>query len=142
MPLTIQHVQHADLARIFDVFHASMASISLLRATGDVPRSSKSESARDEAIARFAEILSTHPKTHFLKAEDDETGEIAAFAIWYFFTGDEGRADWTAYTETAQGMTVPRGVDEEGYRYAWGRLHETYREVFGGVDGWREHYRE
>lgn len=146
MPVTVHHAQRADLPRIFDVFYASMIPISLLRASGDVPNLDKPDSesaatAREDAIARFGEILDNHPKAHFLKAVEDETGEIAGFAIWYFFTGSEGKADWMKYTETAERMRVPRGVPEEGYRYAWGKMHEKYREVFGGEDGWREHYR-
>lgn len=138
---TIQPVDHADLARIIDIFYESMKPISLLRATGEIPNldGDNPAAAREGAIARFADLLNTH-STHFLKAVDDETGEIAAFAIWIFFAGSEGKAKWTEYTETPEKMAVPRYVNEAGYRYAWGVMHEKYREIFGG-DRWREHYR-
>lgn len=138
---SIQPVTHADLPRIIDIIYESMKPISLLRATGEIPNldGDNPTAAREGAIARFADLIDTN-STHFLKAVDDETGEIAAFAIWMFFVGPEGKAKWTEYTETPEKMAIPRSVNEEGYRYAWGLMHEKYREIFGG-DRWREHYR-
>ncbi|BCR83952.1 GNAT family N-acetyltransferase [Aspergillus chevalieri] len=142
MPLSVQHVQRDDLPRILDIFCTSMSSISLLVATGDIPNlenldEASAATAREHAIARFAEILDSYPKVHFLKAVDAENGDIAAFAIWYFFSGPDGVADWKAYVETGDRLRVPVGCDIEAYRYGWSKIHENYQEVFG--EG-REHF--
>jgi len=144
MSLSVQHVQRDDLPRILDIFCTSMSSISLLVATGDIPNlenldGASAATAREHAIARFAEILDCYPKVHFLKAVDDESGDIAAFAIWYFFSGPDGVTDWKAYVETGERLRVPVGCDVEAYRYGWSKIHEKYQEVFG--EG-REHFRK
>lgn len=144
MPLSVQHVQRDDLPRILDIFCTSMSSINLLVATGDVPKldnldEASAATAREHAITRFAEILDSYPKVHFLKAVDDENGDIAAFAIWYFFSGPDGVADWKTYVETGERLRVPVGCDAEAYRYGWSKIHEKYQEVFG--EG-REHFRK
>lgn len=145
MPLSIHPVDKDDIPRIVDIFLAAMGHSPFLRATGEVPNPGGYDTLdpptkRELIQARYLQTLETSRAIRLLKAVDDETGEIVAFAKWLLFTGPEGLDEWRVMTRTDEKMGIPMGANLEGYRYSWEIMYRKYRVVFG--EQGREHCRE
>lgn len=142
MPLSIRYTEPQDIPRMVDLFWSSFGPNPLARATGNIPFAGDPldlEARKQVVIDRFTDLLGKLPVTHFLKAVDDETGELVAVAIWNIFKGPEALAKWKDITRTDEGMVIPEGMNKEGYRYCWERINKKYRMVFGEDGG--DHYR-
>lgn len=142
MPLSIQYIEAQDVPRMVEIFWSSFGPKPLLRATGNIPYTGDpldSAARKQVVVNRFTNIMGKLPVTHLLKAVDDETGEIVAVAIWNLFTGPEALAKWRDSTRTDEGMKIPPGLNEKGFRFCWERIYKKYKMVFG--EHGRDHYR-
>lgn len=142
MPFSIQNVEGQDFPRMVDIFWSSFGPSPLLRATGNIPGPGDPldrEARKQVVINRFTNSVGKPPLTHVLKAVDEETGAIAAMAVWNVFKGPEALAKWRENTRTDEKMTVPPGLKVEGYRYCWERIYKKYKMVFG--ENGRDHCR-
>lgn len=142
MPFSVQYVGEQDIPRMVDVFWSSFGHIPLLRVTGNIPSPGDPldrEARRQVVINRFTNSVGKLPITHVLKAVDDETGAIAAVAIWNVFKGPEALGKWRENTRTDEKMKIPPGLKVKGFRYCWERIYKKYKMVFG--ESGRDHYR-
>ncbi|KAE8394129.1 acyl-CoA N-acyltransferase [Aspergillus alliaceus] len=143
MPVHIEPLTEADVPRMVDIQHMAMAASAFFRSTGDVPNidgTSEEVSAspcRTNKISRVLDGWEKDPTCHFLKAVDDASGEMIAFARWHVYHGEEGLKEWRASVETNEGMRIPIGASEEGFRFCKGKLLEKRKEFFG--EKGREH---
>lgn len=142
MPFSIEYVEEQDIPRMVDIFWASFGPSPLLRVTGNIPAPGDPldrEARKQVVINRFTHSVGKPPLTHVLKAVDEETGTIAAVAVWNIFKGPEALANWREKTRTDEKMSIPPGLKVEGYRYSWEKINKKYKMVFG--DDGKDHYR-
>ncbi|RAQ50773.1 acetyltransferase [Aspergillus flavus] len=143
MPIHIEPITQADIPRMVDIQQITMGASAFFRSTGDVPnidRTPEEVSAspcRTNKISRVLDNWEKDPTCYFLKAVDEDSGEMVAFAKWHVYHGEEGMKEWRASVRTDEGMKVPLGANEEGFRFCKGKLLEK-RRVFFGEEG-REH---
>jgi hypothetical protein len=143
MPIHIEPITQADIPRMVDIQQMQMGASAFFRSTGDVPNKDgtpegvSASLCRTNKISRVLDGWGQDPTVHFLKAVDDGSGEMIAFAKWHVYHGEEGLKEWRAAVRTDEGMKIPLGAIEEGFRFCKGKLFEKRREFFG--DEGREH---
>ncbi|KNG90660.1 acetyltransferase, GNAT family [Aspergillus nomiae NRRL 13137] len=137
MPLHVESITQADIPRMVDIQQMAMGASAFFRSTGDVPNIDgtpeevSASPCRANKISRVSENWDKDPTCYFLKAVDDDSGEMVAFAKWHVYHGDEGLTKWRASVRTDEGMEIPIGANEEGFRFCKGKLLERRREFFG-----------
>ncbi|KAB8259385.1 hypothetical protein BDV32DRAFT_159305 [Aspergillus pseudonomiae] len=137
MPLHIESITQADIPRMVDIQQMAMGASAFFRSTGDVsnidgtPEEVSASPCRANKISRVSENWDKDPTCYFLKAVDDDSGEMVAFAKWHVYHGEAGLTKWRASVRTDEGMEIPTGANEEGFRFCKGKLLEKRREFFG-----------
>ncbi|EEP77544.1 predicted protein [Uncinocarpus reesii 1704] len=142
MPLSVRPLSTpADLSRAVEIQSTTFANSAFCRTVGASPEGNpRTLSPADRhaiQISRLQEAVETDPTFHLLGAVDDETGEIVAVAKWNVFLDRAALEMWKRGARTDRDMEIPRGVDEEGYRFAKGRMYEAKKKWFG--EEGREH---
>ncbi|KAE8372479.1 acyl-CoA N-acyltransferase [Aspergillus bertholletiae] len=143
MPVHIEPITKADIPRMVDIQQMAMRDSAFFRSLGDVPNVDGTPDEISASLCRtnkISQVLDTwgkDPTCYFLKAVDDDSGEIAAFAKWHVYHGEEGLKEWRAAVRTDEAMQIPMGANEEGFRFCKGKLLEKRRAFFG--DEGRDH---
>ncbi|WEW59615.1 hypothetical protein PRK78_005092 [Emydomyces testavorans] len=142
MPLSIRHLSTpTDISQAVSIQFTTFADSAFFRTIGAVPEGNPRTISPAERhtihVSRLRDALASDPTFHLLGAVDDETGEIVAMAKWFVYLGPDALKRWRDGAMTGESMQIPNGVDEEGFRYATGRLCEAKRAWFG--EEGREH---
>ncbi|KAF7594657.1 hypothetical protein BBP40_008748 [Aspergillus hancockii] len=143
MSIHIEPITKADIPRMVDIQQMQMGASAFFRSTGDVPNIDgapeevSTSPYRTNKVSRLIDGWRQDPTAHFLKAVDDDSGDMIAFAKWHVYHGEVGMKEWRASVRTDKEMRVPLGANEEGFRFCKGKLFEKRRE-FLGEEG-REH---
>ncbi|GMG02453.1 unnamed protein product [Aspergillus oryzae] len=124
MPIHIEPITQADIPRMVDIQQITMGASAFFRSTGDVPNIDgtpeevSASPCRTNKISRVLDNWEKDPTCYFLKAVDEDSGEMVAFAKWHVYHGEEGMKEWRASVRTDEGMKVPLGANEEGFRFS------------------------
>ncbi|KMP06518.1 hypothetical protein DIZ76_014402 [Coccidioides immitis] len=142
MPCSLRRLSSpADLARAVEIQSITFANSAFCRTVGAAPEGNPRDLSPSDRhaiqISRLQETLSSDPTFHLIGAVDDETGEIISVAKWYTFLDKVSLKRWKEGVKTGGDMEIPRGVEEEGYRFAKGMMFEGKKRWFG--EEGREH---
>ncbi|OGM49013.1 acetyltransferase [Aspergillus bombycis] len=137
MPIHIESITQADIPRMVDIQQMAMGASAFFRSTGDVPNIDgtpeeiSASPCRTNKISRVLDNWDKDPTCYLLKAVDDDSGEMIAFAKWHVYHGEEGLKRWQASVRADEGMEIPTGANEEGFRFCKSKLLERRRKFFG-----------
>ena len=143
MTISIRSIAESDVPRLVDIQLSAMRYSGFFRSIGDIPNQDETMESvsaspfRTNKISRILGGWDTDPTLHFLKAVDEDSGEILAFAKWHIYRGDDGLKQWKASVRTDTLMIIPTGANKEGFQFCKGKLFER-RKHFYGEEG-REH---
>lgn len=137
MPISLRPVTKHDIPRLVDIQFAAMGSSGHFRSIGDIPNQDCTTDAflgspqRANKVSRIIDGWDVDRTLHFLKAIEESSGEIIAFAKWHVYRGEEGLKEWRASVRTDAQMRIPSGANEEGFRFCKTILFERRKAFFG-----------
>lgn len=90
MPLQLERVtSQSDVSKIVKVHYASFLTSTVMKV---IYPEGATQSVTADTEKKFSTALDTEPSLRLLKAIDDETGDIVAFAKWYIFDTAEAES--------------------------------------------------